>query len=331
MKGKNLFLSYKLSERAVVLLADIAEQSGKISEARLPASKSPNISALSAFLRLSAPDKGVTDEQVEAVIQKKTAHLESQTVQWVRNGAGLMAIEGKLRPYEPEDLLQAHRILWGKIAANAGTFRTENLPRPEGKKRADMAPVAKRVPDCVQALLEWGKWGKKTPAHPLIQAAVMGYALEVIQPFSVGNRSISLFWQLLLLNRWRPVFWSYSFFPIAESRLAAYEEALESSIRNENAGKFIEWMLECYNETLKESPLQKPKGGSDEPMNRLLQVLGDESLSTRELMERLDLKHRPSFRDHYLLPALHAGWIEMTIPDKPNSCRQKYRRCAKSS
>ena len=36
--------------------------------------------------------------------------------------------------------------------------------------------------------------------------------------------------------------------------------------------------------------------------------------------------HKPSFRESYLRPALDLGLIEMTIPDKPRSSAQKYRR-----
>jgi hypothetical protein len=42
-------------------------------------------------------------------------------------------------------------------------------------------------------------------------------------------------------------------------------------------------------------------------------------------MKRLKLSHRPTFRANYLNPALSAGLIERTIPDKPNSRLQKYR------
>ncbi|MEN9455773.1 MAG: hypothetical protein RL210_1292, partial [Pseudomonadota bacterium] len=37
------------------------------------------------------------------------------------------------------------------------------------------------------------------------------------------------------------------------------------------------------------------------------------------------VKHLPHLRDAYLRPALEGGWIEMTIPDKPQSSKQKYR------
>lgn len=48
-------------------------------------------------------------------------------------------------------------------------------------------------------------------------------------------------------------------------------------------------------------------------------------MSRRELREALLLKGDDNFRRLYLLPALEAGLIEMTIPEKPNSRLQKYR------
>jgi hypothetical protein len=47
--------------------------------------------------------------------------------------------------------------------------------------------------------------------------------------------------------------------------------------------------------------------------------------SSSELRNILNIKHRPTFRDNYLHPALDAEFIEMTIPEKPTSRLQKYR------
>jgi hypothetical protein len=44
------------------------------------------------------------------------------------------------------------------------------------------------------------------------------------------------------------------------------------------------------------------------------------------LMSLLDLSHRPTFQQNYLNPAIKAGRIERTIPDKPKSPKQKYTR-----
>jgi ATP-dependent DNA helicase RecG len=48
-------------------------------------------------------------------------------------------------------------------------------------------------------------------------------------------------------------------------------------------------------------------------------------LSSGELRKQLNLKHRPTFRRNYLHPTLKQGYIEMTVPEKPNSRLQKYR------
>ncbi len=57
---------------------------------------------------------------------------------------------------------------------------------------------------------------------------------------------------------------------------------------------------------------------------RLLRVM-TKDLTRLALRAALGLKHDEHFRRMYLLPALESGLIEMTIPDKPTSRRQKYR------
>jgi predicted HTH transcriptional regulator len=51
----------------------------------------------------------------------------------------------------------------------------------------------------------------------------------------------------------------------------------------------------------------------------------DGEITRTELMERLGLSDRKYFRKEYLQKALNANLIELTIPDKPASSKQKYR------
>ena len=62
------------------------------------------------------------------------------------------------------------------------------------------------------------------------------------------------------------------------------------------------------------------------PAERLLLALGNDTLSAADLMVRLGLSHKQTFRKNYLNPALEQKLIERTIPDKPNSKNQKYRK-----
>ena len=61
-------------------------------------------------------------------------------------------------------------------------------------------------------------------------------------------------------------------------------------------------------------------------VKQLLKAVGDSELTAVEIMALLGLSHRPTFRKNYLDPALKAGLIERTVPDKPKSRLQKYRR-----
>ena len=64
-----------------------------------------------------------------------------------------------------------------------------------------------------------------------------------------------------------------------------------------------------------------------EYIKKLLGVMEyDVPYTSNTLMEKLGLKSREGFRKNYLRPALDLQMIEMTIPDKPNSRNQRYRK-----
>jgi predicted transcriptional regulator len=52
-------------------------------------------------------------------------------------------------------------------------------------------------------------------------------------------------------------------------------------------------------------------------------------MTRQQLQTALEMKDDEHFRKTYLFPALQAGLIEMTIPDKPRSSKQKYRLTGK--
>jgi predicted HTH transcriptional regulator len=64
---------------------------------------------------------------------------------------------------------------------------------------------------------------------------------------------------------------------------------------------------------------------STEQVKRILLCFNDDDFSVKELLVMLKLKHRPTFLENYLNPALNSGFIEMTQPDSPKSPTQKYR------
>ena len=53
-----------------------------------------------------------------------------------------------------------------------------------------------------------------------------------------------------------------------------------------------------------------------------------EPRSARDIMGILGIKHWKTFQNNYLSPLIKNGFLERTIPDKPNSRLQKYRLTA---
>jgi ATP-dependent DNA helicase RecG len=62
-------------------------------------------------------------------------------------------------------------------------------------------------------------------------------------------------------------------------------------------------------------------------VDRLLRVVVGE-MTRQQIQAALGLKSEAHFRTAHLKPALQAGVVEMTLPDKPNSRLQRYRLTA---
>lgn len=87
-------------------------------------------------------------------------------------------------------------------------------------------------------------------------------------------------------------------------------------------------MLESIHEVLIQNQQQTDQDSvqvSDQ-VSKLLTVIDNDWLSTTEIMQKLSLSHRATFRKNYLNPALELGLIKMSNPDSPRSPKQTYKR-----
>ncbi len=195
-----------------------------------------------------------------------------------------------------------------------------------------MAPPAEFVPEHIHNLFAWYQ---QSELHPLIKSAVFHYEFEFIHPFADGNGRMGRMWHSLLLGKWKELFFWLPMEELIQSRQKEYYDALVAADKEADSAGFVELMLEIIRDSLTEISVvgRSTDQDSDQvtdqdrtPTERLLSALGDETLSATELMERLGLSHRPTFRRNYLNPALEQRFIERTIPNKPNSRNQKYRK-----
>jgi Fic family protein len=231
-----------------------------------------------------------------------------------------------------DDLLLAHKLMMNGLVTENGRFRSGGVGVFDGDVLIHMAPPAKFVPEQIHRLFDWYQ---KSQLHPLIKSAVFHYEFEFIHPFADGNGRMGRMWHSLLLGHWKELFYWLPVEELIQSRQREYYDALGVADAQADSTEFVEFMLEIIRDSMKELTVvgrtteqdTVQVTDQDRPaVDRLLTALGEEVLSATELMERLNLSHRPTFRQNYLNPALEAGLIERTIPEKPKSKHQKYRK-----
>ena len=57
---------------------------------------------------------------------------------------------------------------------------------------------------------------------------------------------------------------------------------------------------------------------------QLIKVIGNNELTVKEMLSLLSMKHRETFLNNYLNPAIKAGFVRLLYPDSPRHPRQKY-------
>ena len=273
---------------------------------------------------LAIENNSLSLDQVTAVIAGKRVLGPPQEIQEVRDAFAAYEAMAGWSPAVGKDLLAAHALLMRGLVDDAGRYRRGGVGIAQGTRVVHLAPPAARVPGLMKDLLGWLK---RTDVHPLIAGCVFHYELEFIHPFADGNGRMGRLWQTLILSCWKPLLAWLPVESVIRERQAEYHEALAASDKAGHSTPFIEFLLSALLSALEQVPGTDPVTAPvSDPVKALLKVLGRHTLSAAACMEKLGLSHRATFRQNYLQPALDAGLIERTHPDKPNSRLQKYRR-----
>lgn len=273
---------------------------------------------------LAIENNSLSLEQVTDIIDGKRILGAPGEIREVKNAYEAYERLLSFNPYSVDDLLKAHGILMTDLVKDAGRFRSGGVGVFKGQQIVHMAPPADMVPRHIANLLQWTETAKM---HPLIKSCVFHYEFEFIHPFTDGNGRNGRMWNTLLLYQWKPIFAWIPVETVIRERQDAYYAALSEADRIANATPFMEFLLQAILDTLIEIERTQMTSGRISPHIQLfLDKLGNDELSAGQIMKRMGLKNRPAFRKTYLQPALNSQLIEMTLPDKPNSKNQKYRK-----
>lgn len=318
---------YEITDEMLRLISDIMENLGRLSGVneleKLPRLRRVN-RIKSIHSSLAIENNTLSFEQVTAVINGKPVLAPQKDVLEVQNAFRAYEKLSEINPYSIDDLLKIHGVMTDGLVKEAGQLRSGQVGvyNQDGKV-VHLAPPAEFVPGQIAQLFDWVQTSK---TNMLIKSSVFHYEFEFIHPFNDGNGRTGRFWQTALLASWKPIFAWIPIESIIKNNQEAYYNAIALSTSQGKSDIFVEFMLDVINNAIKEL-VDDAKNHSNHLNNRiaeLLKVIEPYPQSATELMEKLNLKSRAGFRNNYLQPALDAGLIGMTEPDKPTSKNQKY-------
>lgn len=282
MADKGYTLPYTITDEILNLVSDITEILTKLTiDDKMnynPRFRRDNrVKTIHASLAIE--NNSLSIEQVTDIIAGKRVLGPQNEICEVKNAFEAYEHLLELNPYLIKDMLKAHKMLMHDLTKEAGTFRQGGVGVFAGDRLVHMAPPAERVPQLIKELIDWLKNDK---VHPLIKSCVFHYEFEFIHPFADGNGRM---WHTLILYKWKPIFGWLPIETIIRERQEEYYNALGKADSKADSGVFIEFLLQAIYNSLKEyDKTEQVTVQVTEQVERLLDVIGDDIVSSKELM-----------------------------------------------
>ena len=273
---------------------------------------------------LAIENNTLSFEQVSDIINGKRVLGPQEDIIAVKNAFAAYKELDEINPYSIKDLLKIHGIMMNGLVENAGYIRSGDVGVFDGKgKVIHAAPSAMMARELIEQLFDWVK---TADVQMLIKSSVFHYEFEFIHPFNDGNGRVGRLWQTALLANWKPIFKYIPIESVIKDNQEEYYEAFKTSTSEGNSNAFILFMLNVINRAITDivNDSREHYNHLNIQINKLMHVMETYPQSAQQIMDRLKMKSRVSFRKNYLLPALEAGLIGMTIPEKPTSKNQMY-------
>jgi len=138
-------------------------------------------------------------------------------------------------------------------------------------------------------------------------------------------------WQTLLLAKWNDIFAWIPMESVLYQNRPEYYQAIENARQANDSGAFIEFTLSSLYDIIAAQEKHQVRHEEKHQVHlsdtqiEVLKALEDITLSRKDIFAAIGMNgDSRSFKRH-IEPLLADGFIEMTVPDKPNSRLQKYR------
>ena len=318
---------YDITEEMLELTSEIMELLGELKSVK-ELEKLPRLRRVSRIKSihssLAIENNTLTLKQVTDVIDGKRVLAPEDDIIAVKNAFEVYKKIELINPFSINDLEKYHGVMMQGLVEEVGKIRTSSVGviNQDGKV-IHVAPPANIVKDLVNKLFDWTKESK---VQMLIKSSIFHYEFEFIHPFRDGNGRMGRLWQTALLSSWKPIFRWIPIESIIKDNQEDYYKAITLSTSEGKSNKFIIFMLNVIKSAIYDiiKDTRNHYNHINNQISALMGVIETYPMSLTELMEKVGLKSRDTFRKNYINPALEAGLIGMTEPDKQKSKNQKY-------
>lgn len=323
----NYIPPFDITNKMFELATKIMEQLGKLSNVNelesLPRlRKVSRIKSIHSSLAIE--NNTLSIKQVTDVIEGKRVLGPADDILAVKNAYDAYKKLENINAFSLDDLQKVHGIMMNGLVCESGMLRTGDVGVFDSQGNViHVAPPANMAREQIAQLFDWVK---KSDVQMLIKSSIFHYEFEFIHPFRDGNGRMGRYWQTALLASWRPVFKYIPIESIIKDNQEEYYKVIKISTSQGKSNSFIEFMLDVILKAINDivNDTTEHYNHLSVQIKRLMQVLKTYPQSAQELMDKLGLKSREGFRKNYLNPAIEAGLVGMTIPDKPTSKSQMY-------
>lgn len=246
-----------------------------------------------------------------------------------------------------------HRRIFDGVFPFAGQIREYNITKKEWVLRGDtvLYVSASDIARTIEYDLEKERaFDYRTISRDLFISHISQFVsgLWQIHPFAEGNTRTTAVFTILYLRSLgfdveNDLFAKHSWYFRNALVRANYQNVKNGVVRtSEFLDKFLRNLILGENNPLQNrymvinTPKQWDENPQKQPMTEghieaipvniqcLINSLANDQLSMKELMERLEFKHRPTFVKNFLKPALEGGFLQRLHPETPKHPKQKY-------
>lgn len=266
--------------------------------------------------------------EVAAVIEGRVVAGRQEEVKEVKNAYEAYDKIMTFDPFAVGDFLRAHRLMTQGLVEESGKFRNGDVGVFDGDVALHIGARPQFVPRLMEDLFGWAR---ESELHPVLKSAILHYEIETIHPFADGNGRMGRLWQTLMLARWNAIFAWIPMESVLYRNRPQYYQAIENARKVDDSGVFIEFTLSALLDVIalqlkhRDEHQDKHQVELSSVAAAVLKALGGKSLSRREIFAAIGMSgDSRSFKRH-IEPLIAGGFIEMTVPDRPNSKLQRYR------